>query len=310
MKTPALTGLRTAGVTLLAPIAWGTTYVTITEFLPNDRPLFIATTRVIPAGIALLAFGTLRHRGIRPIRNWGQLLLLSLFNFGLFFPLLIAAIYRLPGGIAASVGGIQPLLVALIGWRLAAAKPRRFDLLVGTAAATGVAMVVVRPGASIDPVGVLAAIGANLSFSTGVVLTKKYNMKGDRLTTTGLQLLLSAILIVPVALLVEGAPPTLTNRHIASLAYLSLIATGAAFLIWFNGVRQLPPQAPPVLGLAAPITGAIIGWIALNESLTAIQVTGFTTTIVAITYAATLGSTDTPQQPDHHRHSGPLTTRL
>ena len=34
-----------------------------------------------------------------------------MFNFGFFFPLLVVAVYRLPGGVAAA-GGAAPLLVA------------------------------------------------------------------------------------------------------------------------------------------------------------------------------------------------------
>lgn len=305
MKRIDEAGPKVALVTLLAPISWGTTYITITEFLPNDRPLFVAACRVVPAGLLLLAIGLLLHRGPRQRRNWRQLSVLGLFNFGLFFPLLIAGIYRLPGGVAASVGGIQPLLVALIGWRLTKARPRRLDILVGVMAALGVAMVVVRPGASVDPVGVVAAIAANVSFSIGVVLTKKFDIGEDRLTNTGIQLLLSAIVIVPVTLLVEGGPPDLTGRNLVGVGYLSLVATGAAFVLWFNGIRRLPRQAPPVLGLAAPVTGAALGWIALNESLTWIQVAGFGITISAIVYAATLGSAEPgpPRQSDQPSES-------
>lgn len=305
MKQSSQSGSRVAGITLLAPVAWGTTYVTVTEVLPADRPLFIAVSRVIPAGVVLLAIGTLRQRGHRAPHDWKRLLLLSLFNFGLFFPLLVAAIYRLPGGVAASVGGIQPLLVALAGWGLAAKRPKRFDLVIGAVAALGVAMVVVRPGASIDPVGVVAAVAANISFSVGVVLTKKFDLRGDRLLTTGLQLLLSAAVIVPVAVIVEGPLPDITGRHLAGFAYLSLIATGGAFVVWFSGIQRLPPQAPPVLGLAAPITGAVIGWIALNESLNVVQLAGFMITVGAITYAATLGSA-----PDRHEPRSAASGRL
>ena len=46
-----------AGATVLAPIAWGTTYVTVTQLLPDDRPLLVATMRVIPAGVVLLIVG-------------------------------------------------------------------------------------------------------------------------------------------------------------------------------------------------------------------------------------------------------------
>src|SRR6478672_4588909 len=47
-------GAGLAGLTVLAPIAWGTTYITVTELFPPDRPLFVAMTRVLPAGLALV----------------------------------------------------------------------------------------------------------------------------------------------------------------------------------------------------------------------------------------------------------------
>lgn len=297
MKLTIESGTSTALTTVLAPIAWGTTYITITEFLPDDRPLFVASGRVVPAGLVLLIIGMLSHRPDPRILNWRQLATLAFFNFGVFFPLLIAAIYRLPGGVAASVGGLQPLLVALGGYVLVGVKPKRVDLVIGAVAAAGVAMVVVRPGAQIDPIGVFAAVGANVSFSIGVVLTKRIAVTGDRLTRTGIQLLLSAIVIVPVAVLVEGRPPLMTVGNFAGLGYLSLLATGAAFVLWFNGIPRLPSQAPPVLGLAAPITGAALGWIFLGEALSGVQLAGFAVTISAITYAATIGATDTPNPP-------------
>lgn len=296
MKALSASGTSTALTTILAPIAWGTTYITITEFLPDDRPLFVAASRVLPASLVLLGVGVLHHRPNPRTMDWRQLATLSLFNFGMFFPLLIVAIYRLPGGVAAAVGGLQPLFVALAGYIVSGVKPKRLDLAIGMVAALGVTMVVVSPGAQIDPIGVLAAVGANISFSIGVVLTRRYAAKEDRLTRTGIQLLLSAIVIVPMALIIEGAPEPMTLSNIVGLGYLSLLATGAAFVVWFNGIPRLPPQAPPVLGLAAPVTGAALGWVVLGEALSPIQLAGFAVTIGAIVYAATAGSKESPIQ--------------
>ncbi len=279
--------------TLLAPIAWGTTYVAITEYLPADRPLFVAACRLLPAGLVLVAIGALTNRAPARRQDWKRLTVLSVFNFALFFPLLIAAIYRLPGGVAASVGGLQPLLVAIVGWLIASITPRRLDLLIGAAAAIGVAMVVLRPGAAIDPIGVLAAVGANVSFSIGVVLTRKLRVGGDRITTTGIQLLLGAVVVAPLAVVIEGGAPPITGANLAGIAYVSLFATGAAFVVWFTGIPRLPSQAPPVLGLAAPIVGAVLGWVLLDESLSPLQLTGFAITIGAIAHAATIGAAET-----------------
>ena len=66
-----------------------------------------------------------------------------------------------------------------------------------------------------------------------------------------------------------------------------MVGTALAFVVWFNGVRHLPAVAPPLLGLAAPITGAVLGWVILGQSLSPLQLTGFSITIGAIGYGAT-----------------------
>ncbi len=280
--------IRTAVATLIAPILWGTTYVTVTELLPPDRPVFLAAIRVLPAGLVLIVLGYLQSRWLPRGRQWRDLIVLATFNFAVFFPLLIGAIYRLPGGVAASIGGVQPLLVALISWKLRGSRSRRIDLAIGLVAAIGVGLVVVRPGASIDPLGVMLALGANVSFSIGVVLTKSLPTPENRLAATGWQLTLSSVIIVPLAFVLEGPPPSLSGTHVAGFAYLSLVATGLAFALWFRGVQRLSVQAPPLLGLAAPLTGATLGWLVLGEDLSPMQLLGFAITIAAIIYGATL----------------------
>jgi probable blue pigment (indigoidine) exporter len=302
--------VRAALITVLAPISWGTTYVTITELLPQDRPFLVAALRVLPAGIVLASIGAVTARWRPTGRQWAHTAVLALFNFGIFFPLLITAIYRLPGGVAASVGGIQPLLVATLSVLFGVSRPRRRDLVIGVVAALGVALVVIRPTATIDPIGVAAAIGANVSFSVGVVLTKKLPTPANRVGSTGWQLLLSTIVLLPLAAVIEGRPDALSVTNLAGVFYLSLLATGVAFVLWFNGIRRLPTQAPPLLGLAAPITGAVLGWAILNEHLSPVQITGLVITISAIAYGATLGTAravpvEALATPDTARHRRP-----
>jgi probable blue pigment (indigoidine) exporter len=281
----------TALLTLLAPISWGTTYVTVTQLLPEGRPLLVAAMRVVPSGIVLLLVGAVVSRWRPRGAEWWRTAVLALFNFGLFFPLLVAAVYRLPGGVAAAVGGLQPLLVAGFTWLLAGRRPRPIDVAVGCVAALGVALVVLRPGAEPDLVGIVAAVAANVSFSVGVVLTKRFPAPTNRIAATGWQLAMGGALLVPLTLVFEGAPPALDGRNLAGFAYLSLAGTALAFVLWFNGIRRLPPAAPPLLGLAAPVTGAVMGWVVLGQSLSPVQLTGFAITIGAIAYGATLQPT-------------------
>lgn len=276
----------TALLTLVAPILWGTTYLTVTETLPPDRPLLVAAIRVAPAGLVLALVGW-RRSGWRPHGGeWGQQTVLATLNFALFFPLLIVAVYRLPGGVAASVGGTQPLLVAGLTATVTGRPPTPRQLAVGVVAALGVAMVVIRPGADVDAVGVIAALGANVSFAGGVVATKRLPSPPDRIAATGYQLLLASGVLMLVATVVEGPPPPMTVGNVVGFAYLGLVATGLAFVLWFRGIRRLPVSVPPLLGLAAPLTGAALGWVALGEDLSAVQLAGFAITAAAIVDAA------------------------
>jgi probable blue pigment (indigoidine) exporter len=313
-------GIGTAAATLLAPISWGTTYVTVTELLPAGRPLLVAAVRVVPAGIMLLIAGAFRSRWRPRGGDWWRTGLLAAFNFGIFFPLLITAVYRLPGGVAAAVGGLQPLLVLLLSWLIGGDRPRSRDLIIGAAAALGVALVVIRPGADLDSVGLLAALGANVSFACGVVLTRRFEPPSNRLAATGWQLLLGGVLLVPLMAVFEGAPPAMTGRNLAGFTYLSLVGTGLAFALWFNGIRRLPAPAPPLLGLAAPVTGAVLGWVVLAQALSPVQLVGFVVSLAAIGYGASLQRSATgrsarvaaekPEQPVlersavGHRHLG------
>ncbi len=288
MKKDLSAGALTTGVTVLAPIAWGTTYVTISQFLPPGRPLLVATMRVVPAGIVLLMAGSSVSRWRPRGPEWRRTATLAVFNFGIFFPLLSAAVYRLPGGVAAAMGGLQPIFVALLSWLIAGRKPRRRDLTIGGVAAVGVGLVAIRPGGDLNPAGLLAALGANISFAVGVVLTKRQPTPASKVAATGWQLLMGGAILLPLTVVVEGAPPSLSGRNLAGFAYLSLVGTGLAFIVWFNGIRRLPTAAPPLLGLAAPVTGAVLGWAVLGQSLSPWQLSGFAITICAIAYAASL----------------------
>ncbi len=80
------------------------------------------------------------------------------------------------------------------------------------------------------------------------------------------------------------------------MGYLSLVATALAFVVWFRGIARLPVVAPPLLGLAAPATGAVLGWVILGQSLSPTQLAGFAVTLGAIAYAAVVPSGSLPRR--------------
>jgi DNA-binding NarL/FixJ family response regulator len=76
------------------------------------------------------------------------------------------------------------------------------------------------------------------------------------------------------ALLVEGPPPALDGPALTGYACLALINTALAYWLWFRGIGRLGATRATLLGPLSPLTAAVIGWAALGQQLTALQVAG------------------------------------
>ncbi|MFJ8081180.1 EamA family transporter [Streptomyces sp. NPDC096205] len=259
-------------LTALAPISWGTTYAVTTEFLPADRPLFTGLMRALPAGLLLLALARVLPRGAW----WWKAGVLGALNIGAFFPLLFLSAYRLPGGMAAVVGSAGPLFVVGLSAVLLGQRATLRSVLTGIAAAFGVSLVVLKAAGALDTVGVLAAVASTASMSTGTVLTKRWGRPEGvgPLALTGWQLTAGGLLIAPLALLVEGAPPALDAPAIGGYLYLALGNTAVSYWLWFRGIGRLSATQVTFLGPLSPLTAAVVGWVALGQTLSPVQLVG------------------------------------
>ncbi|MYS92518.1 MULTISPECIES: EamA family transporter [Streptomyces] len=276
-------------VTALAPVSWGTTYAVTTEFLPADRPLFTGLMRALPAGLLLLALARVLPRGAW----WWKASALGALNIGAFFPLLFLSAYRLPGGMAAVVGSAGPLFVAGLAALLLGQRPTRRTLLTGAVAAFGVSLVVLRAAGTLDALGLLAALAATVSMSAGTVLTQRWGRPQGvgPLALTGWQLTAGGLLIAPLAFLVEGAPPALDGRAVGGYLYLAVANTAIAYWLWFRGIGRLTATQVTFLGPLSPLTAAVVGWAALGQALTPVQLTG-----MALAFGATMAGQIGPRR--------------
>ncbi|MEV4518324.1 EamA family transporter [Dactylosporangium sp. NPDC049525] len=277
--------------TAVAPALWGTTYLVTTELLPDGRPLLAGTLRALPAGLLLVAVvAALAGRRALPAGTWWwRAAVLGFLNIGLFFALLFVAAYRLPGGIAAVLGALGPFVVAALAFALLGQRPGLRVLLAGAAGLAGVALLVLRSDAALDPLGLAAAAAGMVSMSFGTVLGRRWGTPPglpDRRTAllalTGWQLTVGGLLLAPVMLLVEGLPPALTWTNLGGFGYLSLVGTAGAYFLWFRGVTSLAPARVTLLALLSPVVAALLGWVVLDQSLSPGQLLGATAVLAAV----------------------------
>ena len=262
--------LRLTAVTALAPAAWGTTYLVTTELLPPGRPLLAATVRALPVGLLMVALGRQLPRGA----GWWKAFVLGALNIGAFFALLFYAAYRLPGGVAATLGAVQPLLVAALAVPLLGQRLSGRTLVYGLTGVVGVAMLVLRGDAALDGPGLLAGVAATASMAVGVVLTKRWGRPVSLFSFTGWLLAAGGVLLLPLALVVEGLPHAVTVPNLAGFAYLAVVTTGLGYAVWLRGIERLPATSVSFLGLMSPVVATVAGWVALGEALTGWQLVG------------------------------------
>jgi probable blue pigment (indigoidine) exporter len=263
----------------LTPIIFGTTYLLTTEFLPPGRPLLAAMMRSLPTGLVLIIGSPI------PPRRWmARFFILSVLYASGLFPLLFVAACRLPGGVAAVINSLSPLLVVVISVPLLGSRLRAIQIVAGILGTAGVALLVLQSDARLDGVGLLAMAGAAIMFSVATVLTKRWG-RPEGMTTigvTGWIFLFAGLTLLPATLLIEGLPDHLTARNIAGIVYLVLISGIVAYAVWFWGLERLSASAVTFLTLLNPVTAAVLGWVVLDQRLNHWQLLGALIVLVSV----------------------------
>ncbi len=264
--------------TAIAPAIWGSTYFVTTSFLPQGYPLTSAMLRALPAGLLLL----LIVRKLPAGSWWGRAFILGALNFSFFWAMLFVSAYRLPGGVAATVGAVQPLIVIALS-RLFLGKPIRFmAVAAGLIGMAGVALLVLTPNAALDPVGVAAGLAGAVSMAFGTVLTRHWQPPVSSLTFTSWQLTAGGILLVPAAFFLEPTLPMPTLANILGIAWLGLVGAAFTYILWFRGLSRIEPSAAASLGFLSPLVATLLGWLALGQSLTPTQISGFAMVLFSV----------------------------
>ncbi|MDR7122033.1 EamA family transporter [Rheinheimera soli] len=257
-------------LTALAPLIWGSTYLVTTEFLPADVPLLSAALRTLPVGLLMLLW----LRQLPESGWWGKILLLGFLNIGVFQALLFVAAYRLPGGVAATVGAIQPLVVVILSWAVLGGRTSWLSWIAALLGLLGVALLVLGPAAQLDGIGVIAAAAGALAMACGTLLTKKWQPPVSAMVLTSWQLSVGGLFLLPLALSVETLPESISLTHILGYLWLGLIGTGLTYIFWLRGVMRMSASAVTGFSLLSPLSATVLGIVVLDQHLTLLQSLG------------------------------------
>lgn len=257
-------------LTAVAPSIWGSTYIVTTELLPPGYPMTVAMLRALPAGLLLLLLVRQLPTGLW----WWRVFILGALNFSFFWAMLFIGAYRLPGGVAATLGAVQPLIVIFLARALFGTAIRPLAIIAALTGLGGVALLLLKPDAALDTIGIIAAFAGAASMAAGTVLSRHWQPPVSPLAFTAWQLTAGGLLLVPVAFFLEPPLPPLTPANLFGLTYLGLIGAALTYIIWFRGVSRIEPSVVSSLGFLSPAMAVILGWAILGQQPGPLQIIG------------------------------------
>lgn len=265
-------------LTALAPATWGASYIISTELLPGWPPLLVALLRALPTGLVLLAI----TRTLPP-RAWiVRIFTLGALNFTIFWAAMFYAAYHLPGGVAATLGAVQPLFVLFLSAWMLGSTVTGVAVFAAVAGVVGVALLILGPEAQLDWSGIIVALIGAVSMGLGTVLSRRWQRDVPPLTFAAWQLTAGGVLLVPVVI-TSGTPwPVPDVKALIGLAFLGVIGASITYMLFFRGIARLGPAKVSSLGFLSPLSAVLLGWIILGQALGPLQIMGALVIVVSV----------------------------
>jgi inner membrane transporter RhtA len=294
MEATTATAAQTRGAALLAlgsilSVQCGSALAT--QLFDSIGPAGAVLLRAAFGALALVAMMTLARReplrlGERPDRDV-VLLGAVVAAVNLFF---YAALERLPLGITVTLEFVGPLGVALFGSR------RPEDLLWALLAGAGIILLSGGTGGeAIDPLGVALALTAGVFWGIYILQSARVGALEPGIRGAMLAALVSAIVVAPFGI-AQGGGAILSPAHLAIGAAVGVLSTAIPYAFEMEALRRLPNAVFGVLMSLEPAVAAAIGYLALSEDLSALEVCAIGCVVIAS--AGALRSAATPPPHD------------
>ncbi|MCD2200272.1 DMT family transporter [Halobacterium sp. KA-4] len=278
-----MTNYRNAVLFLALAAVWGSAFAAIKAGLDAGfEPVLFAAIRYDVAGVLMLAYAAYAADNWLPQSraDWTVVGIAAVFLIAAYHAFLFVGEQQTTSAVAAVVVSLSPVLTT--GFARAFLPSERLSL--GGIAGLLLGLVGVVVLSNPDPsnllggstVGILLVLAASTCFALGSVLTQRVDDDLDIETMEAWAMLLGALLM-HVASLARGETQTIPQNTDAlfAIAYLSLAASAAGFLVYFELLERLGPIEINLVSYVAPVFAAVVGLVVLAEPITVHTVVGF-----------------------------------
>jgi drug/metabolite transporter (DMT)-like permease len=278
---------RAVGLFLGLALIWGGSFPAITVGLEDYPPVLFAAVRYGIAAVVLFGYAVVATERWWPAdrQDW-----LAIAAAGVFLVagngLLFIGQQHTTSGVAAIIFSLVPILTTAVAWGvLPEERHSRLGLVGVLVGLVGVA-VIARP----DPSNLLApaVVGkgfvtlATVSVAIGSVAVQRAEPSLPDTTFTAWAMGVGAVLLQvgSVAAGERAAAVSLTREGVFALAYLAVLATAVAYVIYFVLLSAHGPLEVNLVTYLVPVVATVVGWALLDEPVTVGTIGGFALILV------------------------------
>lgn len=266
------------GTVFLVAILIGGNFTALKFALDHTTPLLLTSMRTVIGGSFLISFALLRGERLpRRVDDLGRIFVVSLSITTLSSALLVFGVSRVPAGVASLMSSTMPLFTAVLSVMLLHATVGRVAA-VGLAVGFGGTAVLAAPSLSGETatVGIIALAVSALAWAFGTVFMKwKDFSRVTPVMLVGVQLVMSAVVLVPLALLIEATEETEWGWGLfVPLLYAAIPANALTFALLATVVQRATPTQAAASAYLIPVFGVFFGWLLRGEVLGVVEFVG------------------------------------
>jgi drug/metabolite transporter (DMT)-like permease len=270
----------------LVAVLIGGNFTALKFALDHTTPLLLAGMRTVIGGSVLLSFALLRGERF-PTRavELRRIFVVSFSITTVSSGLLVFGVSRVPAGVASLVSSTMPLFTALLVFALMGVTVARLGAVGLTIGFTGT-VVLASPSLSGETaaIGIAALVASSIAWAFGTVFMKWKDFTGiSPIMLVGVQLVMSACVLIPVALIVEGTADTdWSIGLLLPVLYAAVPANAVTFALMATVAQRASPTQASATAYLIPVFGVFFGWLIRDEVLGTVEVIGGVLVVIGV----------------------------
>ena len=279
------------GAVVLVGMLVGGNFTALKYALDHTGPLLLTAMRTVLGGSFLVALALLRGERFPTDRTiLGRILVVGFSITTVSSALLVFGVSKVPAGFASLMSSTMPLFTAVLSLTLLHTRISRLGML-GLVVGFGGTAVLASPALDGDAKlgGAVALLLSAVAWSFGTVFMKwKDFSQVTPIMLVGVQLWMSAIMLSPFALIVEGTDEMDWSLGLfVPVLYAAIPANAVTFALIATVVRRATPTQAASTAYMIPLFGVFFGWLIRDERLGTVELLGGVLVVIGVSIVVT-----------------------